>query len=162
MKAKTCGHCGNPMDGFAGIDGTPVCHGEICDCYREVTVYGQTLGQPMHHDETQRRTDAADLAAWAQSDAPTIQPGTVIHRGKDARTAARAMLQEQIIQERADFPLGGGKHTFVISVNMRGSGCDWSDDLEPVTVQAYSLFAALQMAAARPFPDWFPPADDLD
>ncbi len=36
---------------------------------------------------------AADLAAWAQSDEPTIQPGTVIHKGKDARAAARAMLE---------------------------------------------------------------------
>lgn len=61
---------------------------------------------------------------------------------------------EQVAQERADFPLGGGKHTFTISVNMRGSGCDWSDDLVPVTVQAFSLVAALQLAIERPFGEW--------
>lgn len=46
MTEKVCGHCGNPLDGFAGINGIRVCHGEIRNCYRDVTVYGHTLGHP--------------------------------------------------------------------------------------------------------------------
>lgn len=38
-------------------------------------------------------TDYDALAAWAESDAPTVQPGTVTHRGPEARAAARAMLE---------------------------------------------------------------------
>lgn len=44
MTERICGHCGNQLDGFAGIDGVPVCHGEIRDCYRDVTVYGRKMG----------------------------------------------------------------------------------------------------------------------
>lgn len=42
---------------------------------------------------TNKDERGADLAAWAQSDEPTVQPGTVIHCGEDARAAARAMLE---------------------------------------------------------------------
>lgn len=41
-----CGHCGKQMRGSASIDGVPVCHPswDGLDCYRLVTVYGETLG----------------------------------------------------------------------------------------------------------------------
>jgi hypothetical protein len=35
-----------------------------------------------------------DLAAWAESDAPTVRPGAVVYRGEAAREAARALLEE--------------------------------------------------------------------
>lgn len=38
------------------------------------------------------KEQADALTAWAESDAPTVQPGTRTERGEDARAAARAML----------------------------------------------------------------------
>jgi|SRR5689334_3246892 Ribbon-helix-helix protein, copG family len=35
---------------------------------------------------------SAELAAWAESDAPTVQPRTRVERGEAARESARAML----------------------------------------------------------------------
>lgn len=34
------------------------------------------------------------LAAWAESDAPTLHPGAVVHRGDAARAASRALLED--------------------------------------------------------------------
>jgi hypothetical protein len=63
---------------------------------------------------------------------------------------------EPWIQERLDHPLGGGKHTFTISVVVRGDGCDYDNSSDPYTVteQAYSLNDALKQAVKRPFKDW--------
>lgn len=58
--------------------------------------------------------------------------------------------------------LGGGKHTFTISVNLRGSNANWSTDLEPQTIEAYDLPDALRLASCVAFSSWFPPEDDDD
>lgn len=50
-----CAHCGRGLRGFAVLaDGSPVCHtgtvppqDEPQDCYRLVTVYGESLGSRM-------------------------------------------------------------------------------------------------------------------
>lgn len=42
--AGKCGHCGEPMRGYAAINDTPLCHpDEGLDCYRLVTVFGHPM-----------------------------------------------------------------------------------------------------------------------
>lgn len=55
---------------------------------------------------------------------------------------------------------GGGKHTFTITVNLRGAGADYSSDMVPQVIKAYDLHSALEQALALPFPVWFPAEDD--
>jgi hypothetical protein len=56
--------------------------------------------------------------------------------------------------------VGGGKHTFTLTVNVRGHGCNWADDLVPQAIKAYSLTDALHQATEIPLGDWFPPEDE--
>lgn len=69
------------------------------------------------------------------------------------------MIEEPWLQERRDFPLGGGKHTFRVSVVMRGDGANYEGTLTTVTEKAYNLHDALCQAAERPLGDWF--EDDI-
>lgn len=48
----------------------------------------------------QRRVD--ELAAWAESDEPTVRPGATVLRGDAAQAAARALMQDAT----ADDPSG--------------------------------------------------------
>lgn len=63
-------------------------------------------------------------------------------------------LKAEIDQERKDFPLGGGKHTFIFTISMRGDGCDYSSDSTPYKVKAYDLVDAIKQLSERPFVDW--------
>lgn len=70
-----------------------------------------------------------------------------------------ADMNKPWLQERKDHPLGGGKHTFKISVVIRGSGADYEGVLTTVEEKAFNLRDALQQAAARPMRDYF--EDDI-
>jgi hypothetical protein len=50
--------------------------------------------------------------------------------------------------------VGGGKHTFTISVDVRGHGANWSSLLAPQAVEAYSLAEALRVAGKIPLRAW--------
>jgi len=52
--------------------------------------------------------------------------------------------------------IGGGRHTFTVTVNVRGHGANWSSDMAPQQVSAYSLSEALRLAAEIPLGEWFP------
>jgi hypothetical protein len=69
------------------------------------------------------------------------------------------MTDQPWLQERKDHPLGGGKHTFKITVVMRGDGADYEGRITTVTEKAYSLRDALKQAIERPLKDWF--EDDI-
>lgn len=43
---------------------------------------------------SEKQDRAAALAAWAESDEPTIRPGAVVERGEAARESARALLAQ--------------------------------------------------------------------
>ena len=46
-----------------------------------------------------------ELAAWAESDAPTVRPGARIHRGSAALTAGRALLEDAASDDPASLAL---------------------------------------------------------
>jgi hypothetical protein len=43
--------------------------------------------------DEKRKSYYDDLAAWAESSAPTARPEAVVHRGEAARAASRALLE---------------------------------------------------------------------
>lgn len=55
--------------------------------------------------------------------------------------------------------IGGGRHMFTVTVNVRGHGANWSSDLLPQEIPAYSLAEALRLATDIPFGKWFPDED---
>lgn len=56
--------------------------------------------------------------------------------------------------------IGGGKHTFTVCVNVGGSGANWSTDLVPQAIAAYSLHEALVIATLTPLREWFPEEEE--
>lgn len=58
--------------------------------------------------------------------------------------------------ETTSGPVGGGQHTFTISVFLQGAGANYGDDLAPQKVLAYNLDEALAKARELPLSAWFP------
>jgi hypothetical protein len=49
----------------------------------------------------------------------------------------------------------GDRHTFTVSVRLRGAHSDYHSDLVPQVIEAYNLVDALRLASERPFHYWF-------
>jgi hypothetical protein len=79
--------------------------------------------------DDQRHVD--ELAAWAESDEPTVRPGATVLRGEAARAAARALLEEATADDPAGRELvervrGRGRPRLNPSLDTGQSGPLWN------------------------------------
>lgn len=100
---KICAHCGSPTMTAASINGADVCHANWMpgvpladqdDCYRLITVYGETLGS-RRPEQSVREQIAAELdrqayqAAVGHVDGPNcVEAVTWAHAARIARGTA--------------------------------------------------------------------------